>query len=88
MEAYATKYLDKALCICFQDLHQKSDEIVHDFYNRVSDTFQNAYQTKMDHSITFEGIILGMVMQANSSVVTKQGIDHIQLLVLNTVFLV
>ncbi len=37
LEAYAPKYSAKALCICFQDLQQKSDENVQDFYNRVSD---------------------------------------------------
>ena len=32
LEAYAPKYSAKALCICFQDLRQKSDECVQDFY--------------------------------------------------------
>jgi len=37
LEAYAPKYSAKALCICFQDLRQKSDESVQDFYNKVSE---------------------------------------------------
>ena len=87
LEAYAPKYSAKALCICFQDLRQKSDECVQDFYNRVSDTFRNAYQTKPDHTVTFVGTLPGGATQAECDVVLKQGVERMQLLMLNTVFL-
>ena len=87
LEAYAPKYSAKALCICFQDLRQKSDENVQDFYNRVSDTFRNAYQTKPDHTVTFVGTLPGTATQAECNVVLKQGVERMQLLMLNTVFL-
>jgi hypothetical protein len=87
LEAYAPKYSAKAVCICFQDLRQKSDENVQDFYNRVSDTFRNAYQTKPDHTVTFVGTLPGTATQAKCNVVLKQGVERMQLLMLNTVFL-
>jgi hypothetical protein len=87
LEAYAPKYSAKALCICFQDLRQKSDKSVQDFYNKVSDTFRNAYQTKPDHTVTFVGTLLGTATQAEYDVVLKQGVERMQLLMLNTVFL-
>jgi len=87
LEAYAPKYSAKALCICFQDLRQKSDENVQDFYNRVSDTFRNAYQTKPNHTVTFVGTLPGTATQAECNVVLKQGVERMQLLMLNTVFL-
>ncbi len=73
LEAYAPKYSAKALCICFQDLRQKSDETVQDFYNRVSDTFRNAYQVKPE--------------QAHANEILLQGVTRMQLLMLNTMFL-
>ncbi len=87
LEAYAPKYSAKALCICFQDLRQKSDENVQDFYNRVSDTFRNAYQTKPDHTVTFVGTLPGTATQVECNAVLKQGVECMQLLMLNTVFL-
>ena len=86
LEAYAPKYSAKALCICFQDLRQKSDESVQDLYNRVSDTFRNAYQTKPNHTVTFVGTLPGTATQAECNVVLKQGVERMQLLMLNTVF--
>jgi hypothetical protein len=87
LKAYAPKYSAKALCICFQDLRQKSDKSVQDFYNKVSYTFRNAYQTKPDHTVTFVGTLPGTATQAECNVVLKQGVEHMQLLMLNTVFL-
>jgi hypothetical protein len=87
LEAYAPKYSAKALCICFQDLRQKSDENVQDFYNKVSDTFRNAYQTKPAHMVTFVGTLPGTATQAECDVVLKQGVERMQLLMLNTIFL-
>jgi hypothetical protein len=63
-EAYTPKYYAKDLCICFQELQQKSDETVKDVYNRVSDTFRNAYQTKIYHNGTYKGAQPGVATQA------------------------
>jgi len=87
LEAYAPKYSAKALCICFQDLRQKNDENVQDFYNRVSDTFRNAYEVKPAHTITYTGTLPGTATQAECNEVLKQGVKRMQLLMLNTVFL-
>ena len=86
LEAYAPKYSAKALCICFQDLRQKSEESVQDFYNRVSETFRNAYETKPDHTITYAGNLHGST-QAQCNEIMLQGVNRMQLLMLNTVFL-
>ena len=87
LEAYAPKYSAKALCICFQDLRQKPDETVQDFYNRVSDTFRNAYQVKPDHTITYEGAMHDGITQAHANEILLQGVTRMQLLMLNTMFL-
>jgi hypothetical protein len=87
LEAYAPKYSAKVLCICFQDLRQKSDENIQDFYNRVSKTFCNAYQTKPNHMVTYAGTLPGTVTQIKCDAVLQQGVNRMQLLMLNTVFL-
>jgi hypothetical protein len=87
LEAYAPKYSAKALCICFQDLRQKNDETVQDFYNRVSNTFKNAYQEKPDHTITYVGTLHGAITQAQANEIMGQGVTRMQLLMLNTMFL-
>jgi hypothetical protein len=86
LEAYALKYSAKALCICFQDLRKKTDESVRDFYNRVSETFRNAYKTKPDHTVTYAGNLHGTT-QAQCNEIKLQGVTQMQLLMLNTVFL-
>ncbi len=43
LEVYALKYSAKALWVYFQDLRQKNEENVQDFYNRIPDTFRNMY---------------------------------------------
>lgn len=89
LEAYATKYTAKTLVTCFQDLKQKADENVQDFYNRVSDVFRDAYLVKPDHVITFAGPDadrLGLTLaQVNGFL--KIGIENMQRLMMNTVFL-
>jgi hypothetical protein len=87
LEAYAPKYSAKALCICFQDLQQKNDETVQDFYNRVSDTFWNAYQTKPAHTTTYMGTMHDGITQAHTDVIILQGVTRMQFLMLNTMFL-
>jgi hypothetical protein len=87
LEAYAPKYSAKALCICFQDLRQKAEETVQDFYNRVSDTFRNTYQVKPDHTVTYEGAMHDGITQAHANKILLQGVTRMQLLMLNTMFL-
>jgi hypothetical protein len=84
LEAYPPKYSAKALCICFQDLKQKPNKNVQDFYNRVSNTFRNANKTKTDHTITYVG---RWSHQFDCDTVMQQGVTRMQLLVLNMVFL-
>jgi hypothetical protein len=43
LAAYATKFTARTLCTSFQDLKQKSDETVQDFYNRVLEVFRDAF---------------------------------------------
>ena len=87
LEAYAPKYSAKALCICFQDLRQKNDKTVQDFYNRVSNTFKNAYQAKPAHTTTYVGTLHGGITQAQADEIMGQGVTRMQLLMLNTMFL-
>jgi hypothetical protein len=46
LAAYATKFTARTLCTSFQDLRQKSDETVQDFYNRVSEVFPGCIPDK------------------------------------------
>jgi hypothetical protein len=87
LEAYAPKYSAKALCICFQDLRQKNDDTIQDFYNRVLDTFQNSYQTKSDHTTTYVGTMHDRITQAHTDEIMLQGVTQMQLKMLNTMFL-
>jgi hypothetical protein len=87
LEAYAPKYTAKTLCICFQDLQQKPEEPIQRFYNRVTDTFHNAYLTKPDHTVTYVGALHGGINQAQADEILLQGVDRMQWLMLNTVFL-
>lgn len=87
LEAYAPKFSAKTLCIGFQDLRQKSHEDVQTFYNRVSETFRNAYSNKPDHVTTFVGNLGGTgVNQATANNWMGQGVKRMELLVMNTVF--
>lgn len=85
LEAYAPKFSAKALCISFQDLKQRAQEDVQTFYNRVSETFRNAYTTKPDHVTTYEGDMHGL-NQANCNAIMSQGLKRMELLMMNTVF--
>jgi hypothetical protein len=86
LEAYAPKFSAKTLCISFQDLKQRSSEDVQRFYNRVSETFRNAYRDKPAHVTTFVGDAHGL-NQANANSVMAQGLKRMELLMMNTVFL-
>jgi hypothetical protein len=87
LEAYAPKYTAKTLCICFQDLRQKPEETVQRFYNRVTDTFRNAYLIKPDHTVTYVGALPGNINLQEANEVLLQGVNRMQWLMLNTVFL-
>jgi hypothetical protein len=78
LEAYAPKYSAKALCICFQDLRQKNDEMVQDFYNRVSTTFKNAYQSKPAHTTTYVGTLHGGITQTQADEIMGQGVTRMR----------
>lgn len=86
LEAYAPKFSAKTLCISFQDLKQRSSEDAQTFYNRVSETFRNAYSAKPDHVTTHVGERHGL-NQANANNIMAQGIKRMELLMMNTVFL-
>jgi hypothetical protein len=87
LEAYAPKWTAKMLCICFQDLHQKPDESVQKFYNRLTNTFCNAYLTKPDHTVTYIGVLPGGINLNEANEIMLQGVNRVQWLMLNTVFL-
>jgi len=83
LAAYAPKYSARALCINFQDLRHKADELVQKLYNRVSD---NAYKTKPNPTVTHEGELYGLT-QVQMNKVMGQGIEQMQLLMMNTMVL-
>jgi Retrotransposon gag protein len=82
LEAYAPKFSAKALCICFQDLRQRSDENVQTFYNCVSKTFRNAYTSKPNHTTTYVGTLHGNATQNQCNEIMLQGVNRMQLLIL------
>ncbi len=86
LEAYAPKYTAKTLCICFQDLRQKPDETVQRFYNCLTVTFRNAYLAKPYHTVTYQCVLHGFT-QAQCNEIMLQGVNRMQWLMLNTVFL-
>ncbi len=86
LEAYAPKYSAKALCICFQDLQQKPNKKVQDFYYLISKTFRNAYLANPNHTVTYAGNLHGTT-QAQCNEILLQGVNRMQLQMLNAVFL-
>jgi hypothetical protein len=86
LNAYAPRFTARTLCTSFQDLRQKSDENVQDFYNRVSDTFRDAYSAKPAVVTTDVGNRHGTT-QAQADDIRLRGIMAMQLMVMNTVFL-
>jgi hypothetical protein len=90
MKAYAPRFTAKTLCTNFQDLRQKQDQSVQDFYNHVSDVFRDAYQTKPAHVLTCPGAAAadrhGLDQDAADEL-RLGGIIAMQLLMMNTVFI-
>ena len=90
MKAYAPRFTAKTLCTNFQDLRQKQDQSVQDFYNHVSDVFRDAYQIKPAHVLTCPGAAAADrhgLAQAEADDIRLGGIMAMQLLMMNTVFI-
>ena len=89
IDAYAPRYTARTLCVTLQELRQKKDEDVQDFYNRVSDAFRNAYQTKPDDLKNFTGTDgeRGGATAPEANVINLMGVNKMQLQVMNTIFL-
>ena len=90
MKAYAPRFTAKTLCTNFQDLRQKQDQSVQDFYNHVSDVFRDAYQIKPAHVLTCPGAAAADrhgLAQDEADDIRLGGIMAMQLLMMNTVFI-
>jgi len=89
LAAYAAKFTARTLCTSFHDLKQKSDECVQDFYNRVSEVFRDAFLVKPAHVTTHGGTVAERqgLAEAQAQVLMRRGIDNMQLLVMNTMFI-
>jgi hypothetical protein len=86
LNAYAPRFTARTLCTSFQDLRQKTEENVQDFYNRVSDTFRDAYAAKPPVVTTHVGAQHGSTL-AQCNEIRLKGVMAMQLMVMNTVFL-
>jgi hypothetical protein len=64
----------------------KTQQNVQDFYYLISKTFHNAYLTNHNHTVTYAGNLHGTT-QAQCNEILLQGVNRMQLLMLNTVFL-
>jgi hypothetical protein len=88
LKAYAPRYTARTLCTNFQDLRQKQDETVQNFYNHVSDVFRDAYKIKPEHVTTCPGAAADRfdLAQDKADKLRLGGIMAMQLLMMNTVF--
>jgi hypothetical protein len=86
MKAYAPRYTAFSLCTNFQDLQQKQDQTVQDFYNHVSDVFRDSYQAKPAHVLTCPAERHGLT-QAQGDELRLGGIMAMQLLMMNMVYI-
>ena len=89
LAAYAPKFTARSLCTSFHDLKQKLDENVQDFYNRVSEVFRDAFMVKPPHVTEHGGTAAERfdLTEANAQVLMLRGINNMQLLVMNTMFI-
>ena len=85
LKAVAPRFTAKTLCTNFQDLRQKQDQTVQDFYNHVSDVFKDAYRDKPAHVLTTPDV--AAADQDDMDVIRLGGILAMQLLMMNTVFI-
>ena len=89
LDAYAPRFSARTLCTSFQDLKQKSDEKVQQFFHRVADAFSDAYRAKPLEVVTFTGTPeqRGTANQALATELVKMGVQKMQLLMMSTIFL-
>lgn len=89
LAAYAPKFTARTLCTSFHDLKQKNDENVQDFYNRVSEVFRDAFMIKPAHVTQHGGTAAERfdLTEANAQTIMLRGINNMQLLVMNTMFI-
>ena len=89
LDAYAPRFSARTLCTSFQDLKQKNDEKVQQFFHRVADAFSDAYRSKPLEVITFTGTAeqRGAATLAQAHEIVKMGVQKMQLLMMSTIFL-
>ena len=89
LDAYAPRFSARTLCTSFQDLRQKQEEKVQQFFHRVADAFSDAYRAKPLEVITFTGTVeqRGTANQALATELVKMGVQKMQLLMMSTIFL-
>ena len=89
LDAYAPRYTARTLCVTLQELRQRTEENVQDYYNRVSDAFRNAYKEKPDALKNFDGVDAqrGAASQAEANVINLLGVQKMQLHMMNTIFI-
>ena len=89
LDAYAPRYTARTLCVTLQELRQRTEENVQDYYNRVSDAFRNAYKEKPDALKNFDGTNAqqGAANQAEANVINLLGVQKMQLHMMNTIFI-
>ena len=85
LKAYSPRFTAKTLCTNFQDLRQKQEQTVQDFYNHVSDVFRDAYRDKPAHVLITPGVAAADQAEADGH--RLGGILAMQLLMMNTVFI-
>ena len=89
LDAYAPRYTARTLCVTLQELRQRTEENVQDYYNRVSDAFRNAYKEKPDALKNFDGTNAqrGGANDATANLLNLLGVQKMQLHMMNTIFL-
>ena len=89
LDAYAPRFSARTLCTSFQDLKQKNEEKVQQFFHRVADAFSDAYRVKPMEVVTFTGTNeqRGAATAAQATELVKMGVQKMQLLMMSTIFL-
>ena len=89
LEAYAPRYTARTLCVSLQELRQRGEENVQDYYNRVSDAFRTAYQIKQDNLRNFTGTAdeRGGATEEEAHTINLAGVQKMQRHMMNTIFL-
>jgi hypothetical protein len=89
LDAYAPRFSARTLCTSFQNLKQKNDDQVQQFFHHVADAFSDAYRSKPLEVITFTGTAeqRGAATLAQASEMVRMGVQKMQLLMMSTIFL-